>query len=212
MSLMENSKRAYDEAVNADRIQRILTAAEAIVLEKGFSEFSMSELSQRSDLAKGIIYMFAETPEELFAELYLVALEAYISRVLPHAAMDAALTAEMLSAAKEELLFLPLLSRFATVIEAQLPREGLIETKRSVAAIMQRFAARLVKTRGLTDAAAAELAQALFVALQGASHLAAEKPKSFDDLPHDVKALYEQSEFDDAFARTARMILRGASA
>lgn len=211
MSLMENSKRAYDEAANAERIGQILEAAESIVLEDGFSNFSLSNLSRRAGLAKGVVYMFVETPEELFAELYLVALEKYISLVLPHAAMDTALTAEMLIAAKETPLFLPLLARFTTVIEPQLPREGLVETKRSVGAQMERFAARLVKTRGLQHEAAMELAQALFVALQGASHLAAEKPEDFDSLPDDVKAHYALSDFDDAFARTARMILRGAS-
>jgi hypothetical protein len=41
--------------------------------------------------------------------------------------------------------------------------------------------------------------------------LAAEKPDKFDDLPEDVKASYALSDFDDAFARTARMILRGAA-
>lgn len=211
MSLMERSKRAYDEAVNAEHIAKILQAAQELVVKEGFSAFSMSALAKQANLAKGTVYMFVETPEEVFAELYLVALENYISMVLPHAAMDTALTAEMLIAADDIPLFLKLLARFSTVIEAQLPREGLIETKRSVAVQMERFAARLVKTRGLELQSAIELAQALFVALQGASHLAAEKPEDFDSLPSDVQALYDLSDFDDAFARTARMILRGAS-
>jgi AcrR family transcriptional regulator len=211
MSLMENSKRAYDEAANAERINSILNAAQTMVLEEGFKNFSLSDLSKRAGLAKGVVYMFVETPEELFAELYLVALEKYLSMVMPHAAMDTALTAEMLHAAKEVPLFLKLLARFTTTIEPQLTHEGLIETKRSVGSQMERFAARLVKTRGLEHSAAMELAQALFVALQGASHLAAERPDKFDDLPEDVKASYALSDFDDAFARTARMILRGAS-
>lgn len=211
MSLMENSKRAFDEATNASQIAKILKAACQLIEETGFSKFSMTELAKRVELAKGTVYLFAETKEELFAEIYIESLERYISTVMPHAAMDTALTAEMLIAAKEVPLFLPLLARYTTTIEPTLPRDGLIETKRQVAAEMERFAARLIKTRGLEHDRAMDLAQALFVALQGASHLAAEKPEHFSSLPDDVKALYSLTDFDEAFARVARMILRGAA-
>ncbi|RPE71315.1 TetR family transcriptional regulator [Pacificibacter maritimus] len=210
MSLMENSKRAFDCAENTAEVADILRVARDLIERVGFSRFSMGELAQNVDMAKGAIYIFAETKEELFAELYLEALKNFISLVLPHAAMDTALTAEMLIAGKADPLFLPLMARFTTTIEPTLPREGLIETKRQVADQMERFAARLVKTRGLEHRRAVELAQALFVALQGASHLAAERPEHFDSLPDDVKDLYSLTDFDDAFARVARLILRGA--
>jgi AcrR family transcriptional regulator len=211
MSLMENSKRAFDSAENKVEVADILAAARRMIETVGFSKFSMTELAQNVELAKGAIYIFAETKEELFAELYLSALESYLSLVLPHAAMDTALTAEMLIAGKKDPLFLPLMARFASTIEPTLPRDGLIEAKRQVAEQMERFSARLVKTRGLDHHSAVELAQALFVALQGASHLAAEKPENFHSLPEDIKSLYSLTDFDEAFARVARLILRGVA-
>lgn len=212
MMMRDDMSKTHADEGKLDRRDEILDMAREIIADTGFEGMSMSMLSARTGFSKGTLYSYVETKEELFAELYVDALKDYLTHVMPHAAMDTALTAEMFVAAKEVPLFLPLLARQTTVIEEKLPRESLVAIKRAIAEQEERFAARLVKTRGLSNRTAIELTQALFVALQGASHLAAERPTEFDVLPEDIKAIYRQSEFDEAFARTATMILRGAAA
>jgi TetR/AcrR family transcriptional regulator len=211
MMMRDDIQRAHSDAGKLDRRGEILATARIILADVGFDNLSMSMLSTKTGFSKGTLYSYVETKEELFAELFVDALRIYLKQVMPHAAMDTALTAEMLIAAKEVPLFLLLLSRQTAVIEGNLPRESLIATKRAIAAEEEKFAARLVKTRGLSNRTAIELAQALFVALQGASHMATERPKEFDSMPDDVKTIYTNSEFDEAFARVATLILRGAA-
>lgn len=203
--------KAHENSEKLDRKAEILATAYQILAEVGFEDMTMSMLSARAGFSKGTLYSYVETKQELFAELYVDALRIYLTQVMPHAAMDTALTAEMLIASKNVPLFLQLLARQTTETELRLPRESLIAIKRAIAEQEERFAARLVKTRGLNNRTAIELAQALFVALQGASHMAAERPDDFSSLPGDVQAIYALSDFDEAFARTATMILRGAS-
>ncbi|MFT6425154.1 MAG: AcrR family transcriptional regulator [Celeribacter sp.] len=211
MMMRDNMTKDHENSGKLDRREDILATAHKILAEVGFDGLTMSMLSARTGFSKGTLYSYVETKQELFAELYVDALRIYLTQVMPHAAMDTALTAEMLIAAKDVPLFLQLLARQTTEIEHRLPRESLIAIKRAIAEQEERFAARLVKTRGLNNRTAIELAQALFVALQGASHMAAECPKDFSGMPDDVKAIYALSDFDEAFARTATMILRGAS-
>lgn len=208
---MENKKRARTEAEKTDRQAVILSVARALIEESGFDALTMSGLAKRAGLAKGTLYLYVKTKEQLFAQLFVEALSDYVTAVIPHLGEDEALIRAMMREAKGVPLFLPLMARLTTIIEANLSQEALIATKRAVGAEGARLAMELASVRGMEPLAAFELAHALVIALQGAAQLAVPRPVFFDELPEDVRAIYEQSDAEVAFAATARMILKGAS-
>ncbi|WP_460273407.1 TetR/AcrR family transcriptional regulator [Celeribacter sp. ULVN23_4] len=211
MALMENKKRARTKAEKTDRQAGILSVARALIEESGFDALTMSGLAKRAGLAKGTLYLYVKTKEQLFAQLFVEALSDYVTAVIPHLGEDEALIGAMMREAKGVPLFLPLMARLTTIIEANLSQEALIATKRAVGAEGARLATELARVRGMEPLAAFELAHALVIALQGAAQLAVPRPVFFDELPEDVRAIYEQSDAEVAFAATARMILKGAS-
>lgn len=210
MSLVEKKKRARTKAEKTDRRSFILSEAREMIDESGFDGVTMAGLAKRAGLAKGTLYLYVKTKEELFAQLFVEALTEYVSAVIPYLEDDAALIDAMMREAQVVPLFLPLMARLTTIIEANLNEEALIATKRAVGGEGMRLATEMAVARAMGSTEAFELVHALVVALQGAAQLAVPRPAFFDDLPEDVRGIYEQSNAEVAFTTTARLILKGA--
>ncbi|TNE64954.1 MAG: TetR/AcrR family transcriptional regulator [Rhodobacteraceae bacterium] len=210
MSLVEKKKRARTKAEKTDRRSFILSEAREMIDESGFDGVTMAGLAKRAGLAKGTLYLYVKTKEELFAQLFVEALRAYVTAVTPALEDDAALIDAMMREAQAVPLFLPLMARLTTIIEANLSEEALIATKRAVGGEGMRLATEMAVARAMGSTEAFELVHALVVALQGAAQLAVPRPDCFDELPEDVRGIYEQSNAEVAFATTARLILKGA--
>lgn len=67
---MPISKRAYSDAEKQEREQKILDAAETLLAEKSYSSINMSEVARTADIAKGTLYLYFQTKEELFLTLF----------------------------------------------------------------------------------------------------------------------------------------------
>lgn len=211
MSLRENKKRARTAEEKTDRRSVVLSAAREMIAESGFESITMSGLAKRAGLAKGTLYLYVKTKEEVFALLFVEGLSGYVDALLPHVGEDEALIRAMSMEARENALFLPLMARLTTIIEANLSREALIRTKRAVGAQAARLSTEMATERAMGSGEAFDLVHALFVALQGAAQLSVARPAFFDELPEDVKQVYGASEPDAAFVTAARLILKGAA-
>jgi len=67
---MPKSKRAYSDAEKQQREQKIIDAAETLLRNKSYSTINMSEIARTADLAKGTVYLYFQTKEELFLTLF----------------------------------------------------------------------------------------------------------------------------------------------
>ncbi len=67
---MPISKRAYSDTEKQEREQKILDAAETLLTQKGFGAINMSEIARTADIAKGTLYLYFQTKEELFLTLF----------------------------------------------------------------------------------------------------------------------------------------------
>ncbi|MEQ9689217.1 MAG: TetR/AcrR family transcriptional regulator, partial [Bauldia litoralis] len=74
-------RRARTADQKQDRRAAILVAAIACTRESGFDGVTMSGLAKRAGLAKGTLYLYFETREEVFLALYLDALAAWAARI-----------------------------------------------------------------------------------------------------------------------------------
>ncbi len=68
---MSKFKRAYSDADKQQREEMIIDAAQDLLMEKSFHSINMSEIARHSNLAKGTVYLYFQTKEELFLTLFV---------------------------------------------------------------------------------------------------------------------------------------------
>jgi AcrR family transcriptional regulator len=62
--------RAVNDTEKLERRAAILAAAEALVLEQGGAQASVAEVAERTGIAKGTVYLYFRTREEIFLGLH----------------------------------------------------------------------------------------------------------------------------------------------
>lgn len=67
---MALKKRAYSDEEKQQREQMIIDAAQQLLMEKSFHSINMSEVARTANLAKGTVYLYFQTKEELFLTLF----------------------------------------------------------------------------------------------------------------------------------------------
>jgi AcrR family transcriptional regulator len=67
---MTNIKRAYSEEAKQQREDKIILAAQALLLERGYHVINMDQVAQAAGLAKGTVYLYFRTKEALFLTVF----------------------------------------------------------------------------------------------------------------------------------------------
>lgn len=67
---MSLKKRAYSDEEKQQREQMILDAAQQLLMQKSYHSINMSEIARAANLAKGTVYLYFQTREELFLTLF----------------------------------------------------------------------------------------------------------------------------------------------
>ncbi len=125
-------ERAASDAAKRLKAERIVEAAESIWLETGYDAFRMQDLADALGMAKGTIYLYFETKEEVFLSVY----ERMVARWF--AAVDEAGAtlvpsggkAALAKAVTDALLGVPGLLRLAPLYGALLEKNVRVETLR----------------------------------------------------------------------------------
>ena len=123
-------RRARAPEDKAVRREMILDAALELWESKTFQEFSMQALATHLGLAKGTLYLYFPTKEELFLAVYTRLLGAWFDEVdlgLAQAKPEATAVAEVMI---EGLLRRPLLARLIAINEVILERNISVESAR----------------------------------------------------------------------------------
>lgn len=209
--MKNNNKRARTNFQKTDRRSDILLAARQCITESGFDGVTMNRLAQSAGLAKGTLYLYFETKEELFALLMAEELERFTEAILSKLDDDNALIDAMVFQANDNALFLPILARLTTIIEKNLSCDALVSFKRIALGQVTMISEGFVRSRNINSADATELTLALFSALQGAAQYCIMPSIDLESLPDDVRQLYESGTFEATFRRAARFILIGAT-
>jgi len=204
--LDKNRKRARSEDEKEGRRAAILDAARNYVAESGFDVVTMSGLARRAGLAKGTLYLYFRTKEELFLSLFTDLIHAVVDRFVAEATPGT--VAERLTViAGETPLFLPLFARLVAVIEANVADEPLFAAKRAMRTESQRFASCLQHLLSCDTARAAEISSALFLAMQGAAQFDLTARRDPAGIPEDLRGYIASHAFGERFPEAARVIL-----
>ena len=67
---MSNNKRAYSDDAKQQREENIIEAAATLLMEKGYHAINMAEIARATGLAKGTLYLYFKTKEELFLKVF----------------------------------------------------------------------------------------------------------------------------------------------
>jgi AcrR family transcriptional regulator len=208
-------QRARREAEKAERREAILAAAGALLRRTGFEGFSMALLARQAGIAKGTLYVYFETREEVLLALYVACLAAW-SRALRAGLRgdmsDGAFAALFQTTALADPNFLTLRARLESVIEHNVSLERLVEAKRAMRDVVGELAPQVERALGLGAGSGVRLLVSLAALLLGAEQSSTGPALAGLDLPEDVAEFMRLHGEMDLFRDNAPQIVAGVRA
>jgi AcrR family transcriptional regulator len=208
-------QRARRDAEKAERRAAILQAAGALLRATGFEGFSMSLLAKEAGIAKGTLYLYFETREEVLLALYVETLATWSGALvagLRDAMGDDDFVALFQATSTADPNFMILRARLESVIEHNVSLERLVEAKRAMRSLVDDLAPRVERALGLGTGSGARLLVSLGALLLGAAQSDTGPVIAGIDLPDDVAEFMRTHTETDLFRETAPMIVAGIRA
>lgn len=185
--------RARSDEAKRRRRQTILTTADQLLRADGYDALTMNKLSQACGLAKGTLYLYFATREELLLALYTDLNAMW---------MDRFLLAERTSGKQDyngicvrffesfilDKLLFDLAARAAAMLEPHVPHAAWVAAKQTQGKVARRLGGIFCQKFGCEPAQAQRLAWAFLVALGGAQQRAINL-KNRSGIPEDVQKL-----------------------
>lgn len=144
-------KRAMSDAQKQEKRARILLAAETAFTQKPYHEISMAGIAREANVAKGTLYLYFETKEDLFLAFYEEAFARWGNIFSKTLSQDGNFTAAIMTACKEEPLFTQLNSLLHPLIEDILPLDRVMAFKQRTYEPYVHFRAQTMKAVGLNN-------------------------------------------------------------
>jgi AcrR family transcriptional regulator len=212
---LNTRRRARTDSQKEDRRRAILEAASTHFEEVGFESFSMSVLARAAGVAKGTLYLYFTTREEVLLALYMEQLCNWGERLrarLTEGMEDAEFVQCFLETSREDPALMLLGARMESVIEHNISLEALVNAKRGIRNEVQRLAPELERCLGLSSAATYDLLGSLKALQTGAVQAHSGPVLEQEPLPDDVREFIDMLSMEDVFTRNALRILRGIRA
>jgi len=205
-------RRARRDAEKAQRRDAILASAGALLRASGFEGFSMSVLARKAGVAKGTLYLYFETREEVLLALYVETLRDFVEALT--ARLRAPMSDEDFSEAFEAAAvadpnFLALRARLESVIEHNVSVERLVEAKRAMRDLVGELAPRVEAVCRLAPSTGLPLLLSLAALQLGAAQSRLGPTASSLDLPEDVAEFMRIHAEYELFRETAVLIIDG---
>jgi AcrR family transcriptional regulator len=206
------NQRARSTEQKALRRHAVLTAAETYFHEVGYEAFSMAQLAKKTGVAKGTLYLYFQTREELFLTLYEQSLirwsQAFIDD-LSDSMTSKAYSQKLFSTASADGTFLPLLIRLEHMIEHNVDIPRLISSKQVFILQVEALAEATSMSLSLSEAQAIEVVKTMGVLLIGATQGDQGPSLDHEELPEDVQNLIVSFSSEPLFIKNAVRIIEG---
>jgi len=214
-SVVAINHRARSSEQKALRRHAVLETAEVYFKEVGYEAFSMAQLAKKSGVAKGTLYLYFNTREELFLTLYeqsLVRWSQIFIGSLSDTMTSKTYAQSLYKTTQADGVFLPLLIRLEHVIEHNVAIPRLIESKRVFINQVEAVAAGTSTALRLSTAQATEVVKTMGVLLIGATQTDQSPALDDEDLPADVQYLITSFSSEPLFIKNAARIIEGIRA
>jgi AcrR family transcriptional regulator len=214
-SVVAINHRARSSEQKALRRHAVLETAEVYFKEVGYEAFSMAQLAKKAGVAKGTLYLYFNTREELFLTLYeqsLVRWSQIFIGSLSDTMTSKTYAQSLYKTTQADGVFLPLLIRLEHVIEHNVAIPRLIESKRVFINQVEAVAAATSTALRLSTAQATEVVKTMGVLLIGATQTDQSPALDDEDLPADVQYLITSFSSEPLFIKNAARIIEGIRA
>jgi AcrR family transcriptional regulator len=214
-SVVAINHRARSSEQKALRRHAVLETAEVYFKEVGYEAFSMAQLAKKSGVAKGTLYLYFNTREELFLTLYeqsLVRWSQIFIGSLSDTMTSKTYAQSLYKTTQADGVFLPLLIRLEHVIEHNVAIPRLIESKRVFINQVEAVAAATSTALRLSTAQATEVVKTMGVLLIGATQTDQSPALDDEDLPADVQYLITSFSSEPLFIKNAARIIESIRA
>ncbi len=205
-------KRARTPAQKSDRKDTILLTAKAQFLQTGYEGFSMAVLAQRAGVAKGTLYLYFGTKEEVLMSLYNSEFDrlcaTLVSQVTP-GFTDREFINAVYRASITDPVFLALHARLSTVIEHNISIDALIASKRGMLEQFDTLIAAIAEHLDLSHTQTMEAFSAFSALLTGCFDGHAPGLLEREGIPDDVAHFIDLFNMERRFKQNAYHILQG---
>ncbi|MDG1523169.1 MAG: TetR/AcrR family transcriptional regulator [Hellea sp.] len=211
-SVVAINQRARSEEQKTFRRNAVLKVAELYFLEVGYEAFSMSHLAKRAGVAKGTLYLYFETREEIFLTLYeqsLIRWSQIFINDLPVSMTSKSYAQKLYSTAMADGTFLPLLIRLEHIIEHNVAIPRLISSKQIFIHQVDAIAKVTSIALTLNKPRAIEVVKTMGVLLIGATQGDQAPSLDNEELPKDVRDLIDSFSSEPLFIKNAARIIEG---
>ena len=193
MGWQMGQSRAISDDEKLARRQFILATADQLLRRDGFDAFTMNNLAVAADLAKGTLYLYFATREELMLALYTDLHEAWMNGFIAAEKQIAtpdyeALCTRFYQSFVADVLRVDLAKRLTSELEPHVPLAAWVAAKQVQTRYAKRLGGMFCQSFGCVPAQAQRLAWAFLAGLSGAQHCAIEVDGRAD-MPADLQKL-----------------------
>ena len=169
--------RARSDDAKRERRQFIVSTADQLLRREGFDAFTMNKLAAASNLAKGTLYLYFATREELVLVIYTDLHNGWINRFLASEKQIitpdfAALCARFYQSFVADTLLVDLAARATSGLESHVPLAAWVAAKQAQTRSAKRLGGMFCHRFEFGPAQAQRLAWAFLVGLSGAQQCA----------------------------------------
>ena len=185
------------------RRQFILATADQLLRHEGFNAFTMNKLAAAADFAKGTLYLYFVTREELVMALYTDLHDAWINQFLAVEKQMAEpnyadLCDRFYHSFIADPLHVDLAARATSGLEPYVPRAAWVSAREAQTRSSKRLGGMFCHRFGCDAAQAQRLAWAFLAALSGAQQRAINLDYD-DEIPETLQKLGKITSFKDVF-------------
>ena len=208
-------KRARTPEQKSDRRETILATAKVLFIEVGYEGFSMGLLSKRAGVAKGTLYLYFGTKEEVLLSLYSQEFERFCNTIVVGiypGISDADFVSHLYETSLSDPIFLALHARLGTVIEQNISVDALITSKRNMATHFHTMVTQLSQPLGLSCEQTLEALSGISALLTGSYDGSSDSVIENEVIPEDVATFMGYFDMKVRFEKNAGYILQGIRA
>ena len=214
-SNISHIKRARTPEQKSDRRETILSTAKVLFMEAGYEGFSMGLLSKRAGVAKGTLYLYFGTKEEVLLSLYSQEFERFCNTIvvgISPGISDADFVSYLYETSLSDPIFLALHARLGTVIEQNISVDALIISKRNMATHFHTVVTQLSQPLGLSCEQTLEALSGISALLTGSYDGSSDSVIENEVIPEDVATFMGYFDMKVRFEKNAGYILQGIRA
>jgi AcrR family transcriptional regulator len=205
-------KRARTPEQKSDRRDTILATAKVLFMETGYEGFSMGVLSKRAGVAKGTLYLYFGTKEEVLLSLYSQEFQRFCHKIIigtSPSVSDTEFVSHLYETSVSDPIFLALHARLGTVIEQNISVEALIVSKRAMAVHFHTMVRELSGPLDLSYEQTLEALSGISALLTGSYGGSSDSAIENEAIPEDVATFMGHFDMKVRFEKNAGYILQG---